>query len=152
MQKGLLHPLFVSVDEVLLKPEPGVLICHHTPRRRASSPQSNAGGISYWWPGPSPAEQSGGVVIPEALLALPRRFEQMNRDISAVDFLMKDYGEGPFTRLFSLADDHASQNKKHYEAWCRLLVLTGFFFGADRPAGHLGSGLLVGVAVGGLPA
>jgi len=121
MHKGLIHPLFVSVEEVLNKQESGVLVVHHTPRRKPGSPLQGAGEIHYW-----PDNGCSGVVIPTHLLAIPKRLEEMNTESLQPGLEGIDYGEGLNTRLWSLANAKAIENKKQYEFLCRCLVILGF--------------------------
>jgi hypothetical protein len=121
MQKGLIHPLFVSMEEVLNKQEAGMLVVHHTPRRKPGSPQTDPGAISYW-----PNCNSTAVVIPGPLLAIPKLIEGLNAEIAKPGFEIVDYGEGTYTRLWSLANREAIKNKNEYELLCRILVILGF--------------------------
>jgi hypothetical protein len=129
MQKGEIHPLFVGVEEVLNRSESGILIHHQTPRRKLGSPQQGSGSIHYWPMAPEPAiehAQQDEALIPKHLLKVPLHIEAMNREISEPDFKPTIYREGLMTRLWSLADKKAQDNKGFYEGWCRLLVITGF--------------------------
>jgi hypothetical protein len=121
MHKGVIHPSFVSVEEVLNKQESGVLVVQHTPRRRPGSPQTQAGAVSFW-----PDCGAGGIRIPEALLAIPRQIEAINRELCRPGFTASCSSEGVMTRLWSLADRKAQTNKKTYELLCRTLVVLGF--------------------------
>lgn len=123
MQRGEIHPLFVSVDEVLSNKEPGVLIVHQTPRQRAGSPQEGAG-LCLFWNGMQPV-QDAGIEIPDQLLSIPSRLEQINAAISAPGFKITERNEGPNTRLWSLADQKAGNHKGQYENICRVLVPLG---------------------------
>lgn len=127
MQRGEIHPLFVSVEEVLATREPGALVVHHTPRRKQGSPLAGAGDVQFWWPGDT-QQGSGtcGLEFPDPLLVIPRRLESLNA--AAQNCPPKEYNpaEGRCTRLWSLADQIAGKQKKSYENWCRLLVVTGF--------------------------
>lgn len=129
MYKGLIHPLFASVDEVLNKQEPGVLVVHHTPRRKTGSPQEEAGKIQFW-PDKKDREakisESMGIRIPDHLLSIPRHLEAMNIELQKPGFEALDYGEGMNTRLWSLADKKATKGKRDYEFLCRCLVILGF--------------------------
>jgi len=121
MHKGMIHPLFMSVEEVLNRQETGVLVTHQTPRRRPDSPRHEAGVISFW-----PDCDAAGVEIPLPLLVIPRHIEAMNAAIAKPEFHAVDYGEGLNTRLWSLANQQAVVNKKKYELRCRILVILGF--------------------------
>ncbi len=121
MHKGQIHPLFVSVEEVLNKQESGVLIVHHTPRCKPGSPQEAAGTIHYW-----PDDGTMGEWIPSHLLSIPRHLEAMNAAMQAPGFASVDYGEGLHTRLWTLANQKAIENKRQYEFLCRCLVILGF--------------------------
>lgn len=130
MQKGEIHPLFVSVDEVLASKEPGALVLHHTPRLKQGSPRDMPGAIRYW-SGSSPgrnAVPSDVLQIPEGLLPIPKRLEAINAELMKPGFEATCYNaaEGRFTKLWSLADHKAGVSKSRYEWWCRVLVITGF--------------------------
>jgi hypothetical protein len=121
LHKGMIHPLFVSVEEVLNKQETGVLVVHRTPRHRPESPREEAGAVSFW-----PDCEAAGVEIPDALLTTPRHIEVMNASITKPGFQGVDYGEGTNTKLWTLANQEAVVNKKEYERLCRILVILGF--------------------------
>jgi hypothetical protein len=121
MHKGVIHPLFVSAEEVLNKQETGVLVTHQTPRRRPDSPRDGAGTIGFW-----PDCEAAGVEIPPPLLVIPRHIETMNAAIAKPGFQAVDYGEGMNTKLWTLANQEAVVNKKKYELLCRILVILGF--------------------------
>lgn len=140
MHKGMIHPLFVSVEEVLNKQESGVLVVHHTPRRKPGSPQDGAGQIHYW-----PDDGSTGVRIPAYLLSIPRHLEAMNADMMQPGFQPADWGEGLNTRLWSLANARAVDNKKHYEFLCRCLVILGFVLVLLAQLASFGQGLWWGL-------
>ena len=127
MQRGELHPLFVSVEEVLATREPGALVVHQTPRHKEGSPLTGAGDVQFWWPG-NPQQGSGAhsLEFPDGLLTIPRRIERLNA--AAQHFPSTEYSpeEGRNTKLWSLADSVAAKQKKIYEKWCILLVVTGF--------------------------
>jgi hypothetical protein len=130
MQKGEIHPLFVSVDEVLANKEPGALVVHHTPRLKTGSPIESPRAIRFWC-GASTSKTltpSDGIQLPRHLLAIPGRIESMNAALARPGFESTCYNaaEGRYTRLWSLADRKASQSKIRYERWCRVLVITGF--------------------------
>ena len=130
MQKGEIHPLFLSVDEVLANKEPGALVVHHTPRLKTGSPTESPGAIRFWC-GASTAKTltpSDSIYLPGDLLAIPTRIESMNAALTRPGFESTCYNaaEGRFTKLWSLADHKASQSKLRYERWCRFLVITGF--------------------------
>lgn len=130
MQMGEIHPLFVSVDEVLANKEPGALVLHHTPRLKPGSPLETPGAIRFW--SGSPATKgpmaSDGIQLPPQLLTIPNRLEQINQQLSKPGFQATCYNaaEGRFTKLWSLADHHATASKSRYELWCRVLVISGF--------------------------
>lgn len=128
MQKGEIHPLFVGVEEVLNRSESGILIHHQTPRRKLGSPQQGSGSIRYWPIAPKAAiehVQQDETLIPKHLLKVPLHLEALNREISDPYFKPTVNSEGLMTRLWSLADKKAQDNKVIYERWCRLLVITG---------------------------
>lgn len=140
MHKGVIHPLFVSVEEVLNKQETGVLVTHQTPRRRPDSPRHGAGAISFW-----PDCDASGVEIPPPLLLIPRHIEAMNAAIARPGFQPADYGEGLNTRLWSLANEEAVVNKKKYELLCRILVILGFVLVLLAQLMQVGQGLWWGL-------
>jgi len=111
----------VSVEEVLNKQETGVLVVHRTPRRRPDSPRVQAGAVSFW-----PDCDASGVEIPAPLLTIPRHLEVMNAAIAQPGLKAEDYGEGTNTRLWTLANKEAGDNKKEYVLLCRILVILGF--------------------------
>lgn len=126
MQKGEIHPLFVSVDEVLANKEPGVLAIHHTPRLKPGSPLGTPGAVQFW-----PARRNAGPVndfqFPDNLLEVPKKLEFINQQIERLEPTHShNSAEGRFTRLWSLANKEAIVSKKHYEAWCKFLVVAGF--------------------------
>ena len=130
MQKGEIHPLFLSVDEVLANKEPGALVLHRTPRCKAGSPRSGAGDVQIWAPGSAVNHMptSEGLVLPETLLKIPAKLESINAAIAKPDFHATTYNdsEGRYTRLWSFADQQAGKYKQSYESWCRVLVIVGF--------------------------
>jgi len=130
MQKGEIHPLFVSTDEVLANKEPGALVLHHTPRLKAGSPVETPGAIRFWSgsPGAKASEPSEGIQLPDHLLKIPYRLEKLNAQLTKPGFEATCYNaaEGRFTKLWSLADHCASRSKSLYELWCRVLVIAGF--------------------------
>ena len=123
MQKGDIHPLFLSVDEVLASKEPGVLVVQHTPRL-SSSTSSEGGGAIQFWPEPAGGVK-GRVAIPDSLLAIPRRLEAINHAVQQPGFEPSCYEEGQNTRLWTWADESARRNKGSYERWCAVLVIAG---------------------------
>lgn len=126
MQKGEIHPLFVSVDEVLANKEPGALIVHHTPRLKAGSPLANPGAIIFW-PSNRISEKTNHFHIPEKLLDIPRRLEAINQELLQTEPTSShNTAEGRYTRLWSLANRKAVRSKSSYENWCRILVIAGF--------------------------
>ena len=130
MQKGEIHPLFLSVDEVLANKEPGALVLHRTPRCKPGSPVVGAGEVLAWAPGGNTSHKpcAEGVVLPEAILKIPAKLETINAAIAQPDFeaTIWNDAEGRFTRLWSFADKKAKKFKQRYESWCRVLVLSGF--------------------------
>lgn len=123
MQKGDIHPLFLSVDEVLVSKEPGVLVEQHTPRISSSTSGEGAGRLRFW---PEPVGKStGGVAIPDSLLAIPRRLEAINRALQQPGFEPSCYADGQNTRLWSWADNTACRHKNNYEKCCAVLVIAG---------------------------
>jgi hypothetical protein len=130
MQKGEIHPLFVSVDEVLANKEPGALVVHHTPRLKIGSPHESPGATRFWCGASTTKTRSplDGIHLPQNLLVIPARIESINAALTKPGFESTCYNaaEGRFTRLWSLADRKASQSKFRYERWCRFLVITGF--------------------------
>ena len=130
MQRGEIHPLFVSSDEVLANREPGALVIHHTPRMKDGSPLGSPGEIRFWCGSSSSRAlyRAAGVYLPANLLGIPKRLELINSELSAPDFKAQNYNdaEGSFTKVWSVADKRASESKTNYEIWCRLLVITGF--------------------------
>ncbi|QPN66565.1 hypothetical protein [Synechococcus sp. CBW1006] len=124
MQKGDIHPLFLSVDEVLATKEPGVLVLQHTPRIKSGGSIEGAGRVTFW-----PEATGSGhhdSVIPQSLLAMPHRLEEINRALLQPGFEPTFYvNEGRFTRLWSWADRAARLNKGRYESWCAVLVIAG---------------------------
>jgi len=130
MQKSEIHPLFVSVDEVLANKEPGALVVHHTPRLKHGSPLDKPGSIRFWC-GASSAKAvivSDSIQLPGALFTIPNRLEYINKQLMRPGFEGTSYNaaEGHFTKLWSLADRLASVSKTRYELWCKVLVITGF--------------------------
>jgi hypothetical protein len=130
MQKGEIHPLFVSVDEVLANKEPGALVVHHTPRLKPGSPLDKPGSIRFWC-GAADAKAvvvSKVIQLPETLLTIPNQLESINRQLTKPGFEGTSYNavEGRFTKLWSLADHRAFASKCRYELWCKVLVITGF--------------------------
>ncbi len=130
MQKGEIHPLFVSVDEVLANKEPGALVIHHTPRLKVGSPVETPGAIRFWSGSPIARTLvvSDGIQLPAHMLAIPNRLEGMNAQLMQPGFEATCYNaaEGRFTKLWSLADRCATTSKSRYELWCRVLVIAGF--------------------------
>jgi hypothetical protein len=127
MQRGEIHPLFVSVEEVLATREPGALVIHHTPRRKQGSPAVGAGEVQFWWPGDTQqGSDARGLEFPEGLLVIPLRLESLNAAAENCPPQQYNPAEGRYTKLWSLADRIAGKQKKVYEKWCRLLVITGF--------------------------
>lgn len=130
MQRGDIHPLFVSVDEVLANKEPGALVLHHTPRMKAGSPVESPGAIRFWsgLPTARPPMPSDGIRLPSDLLTIPNRLERINAQLQKPGFEATCYNaaEGRFTKLWSLADRRARASKRRYEQWCRVLVIAGF--------------------------
>ena len=130
IQKGEIHPLFVSVDEVLANKETGALVLHHTPRLKAGSPVETPGAIQFW-PAPNPAIASlspDGIQLPSNLLVIPNRFDEINAQFTKPGFESTCYNtaEGSFSKLWSLANKRAIASKSRYELWCRVLVISGF--------------------------
>lgn len=130
MQRGEIHPLFVSVDEVLANKEPGALVLHRTPRCKHGSPVKGAGEVQFWSPGEArnKGSRGDGLDLPQTMLAIPNRLESINKSLGWPGFEPTIYNpaEGPYTRLWSRADQRAGKNKRNYEHWCRVLVATGF--------------------------
>lgn len=127
MQRGEIHPLFVSVEEVLASKEPGALVLHHTPRLKKGSPISGAGDLQFWAPGGVAQDSSTqGFELPDSLLQIPRRLEGLNAAAEDCNPTVHNKAEGRFTRLWSLADLNARSQKTNYENCCRVLVVTGF--------------------------
>lgn len=136
MQKGDIHPLFISVDEVLANKEPGALVIHHTPRLKPGSPLNNPGGIRFWSGSTSARESmaADGIQLPDELLPVPRRLEVMNAEAKRFELettkrpfpYAYDQIEGLFTRLWCWADRTAADAKGSYERWCGILVASGF--------------------------
>ena len=127
MQRGEIHPLFVSVEEVLASKEPGALVLHHTPRIKEGSPLSGAGDVQFWSPGgAAQVSTTQGLELPNALLQIPRRLEGLNAASKDCDPTEYNPAEGRYTRLWSLADRDAGKQKAIYENWCRVLVVSGF--------------------------
>jgi hypothetical protein len=62
------------------------------------------------------------------MLTIPNRLESINKSLGRPGFEPTIYNpaEGPYTRLWSRADQRAGKNKRNYEHWCRVLVATGF--------------------------
>jgi hypothetical protein len=130
MQRGEIHPLFVSVDEVLANKEPGALVLHHTPRMKVGSPLETPGATRFWsgLPTARPPMPSDGIRLPSDLLTIPNRLERINAQLQKPGFEATCYNaaEGRFTKLWSLADRRAQVSKRRYEQWCRVLVIAGF--------------------------
>ena len=130
MQRGDIHPLFVSVDEVLANKEPGALVLHHTPRMKAGSPVETPGAIRFWSGVPTARTPmpSDGIRLPSDLLTIPNQLERINAELQKPGFEATCYNaaEGRFTKLWSLADRRATASKHRYEQWCRVLVIAGF--------------------------
>jgi len=130
MQRGDIHPLFVSVDEVLANKEPGALVLHHTPRMKAGSPVETPGAIRFWsgLPTAKPPMPSDGIRLPSDLLTIPNRLERINAQLQKPGFEATCYNaaEGRYTKLWSFADYRATASKRRYEQWCRVLVIAGF--------------------------
>jgi uncharacterized membrane protein len=121
MQKGEVHPLFISVDEVLANKEPGTLVIHNTPRLKTGSPQDKACEVSFW-----PSSNADGIKLPERHLTIPRKLDHINKQL-AKDGLSK-VSTRPSknnTSLWHYANTRAIKFKQNYLKWCRALVLTG---------------------------
>ena len=131
MQKGEIHPLFMSVDEVLANREPGALVVHHTPRMKPGSPLDTPGSMHFWF-GTTLEDDfvvSDAFQLPGILFTIPNRLESINRQLMKPGFegtTSDNPAEGRFTKLWSLADRRASASKSRYELWCKILVITGF--------------------------
>lgn len=129
MQKGEIHPRFVSVDEVLANKEPGALVLHHTPRLKKGSPLQTPGALRFWPPMASTKASypSDGIQLPPNLLSIPNRLEIINQAIlnPGIDPFPYERDGGCCTRIWCWSDSTATKAKQLYEKGCGLLVLTG---------------------------
>ena len=121
MQKGELHPLFISVDEVLANKEPGTLVIHNTPRQKTGSPQDRACEIMFW-----PDSQAKGIRLPEQHLAIPRKLNRINQQLAKDrPSLVSTQPRKDNTNLWDYTNTRAIKFKQDYLKWCRILVLAG---------------------------
>lgn len=121
MQKGEIHPLFISIDEVLANKEPGTLVIHNTPRQKTGSPQDRACEIMFW-----PDSQAKGIKLPEQHLTIPRKLNRINQQLAKDRHSLVSTQPGKNnTSLWDYANTRAIKFKQDYLKWCRTLVLAG---------------------------
>lgn len=116
MQKGEVHPLFLSVDEVIASREPGALVEFDTPRRKNSFPAPRPN-VTYWL-------ESKKAQDLEGLLPIPFVIDKVNSNLLANPVAPAEWA--PFSSLlWSYADSESVRMKKNFIIICQRLAVVG---------------------------
>jgi hypothetical protein len=116
LQKGEVHPLFLSVDEVVSAREPGAMIEYLTPRYKNTA-NSSRPNRAYW------LETKAASQL-DAILKLPASLDRINARLMVSPSTISAYAPVQSV-LWSHADRQAVQGKDRFLFYCRAFVVLG---------------------------
>lgn len=124
MQKGDVHPLFLTVDEVATARESGALIEYDTPRHKTRFEGSRQP-RTYWLEARCRHEgPPRRPLVLQDLLAVPLQIEAINRALQKASALSQEKGKRP-PALRRLVSDLAIRSKTRYLIFSMLMIVIG---------------------------
>jgi hypothetical protein len=116
LQKGEVHPLFLSVDEVVSAREPGAMIEYHTPRHKNAGDDERPA-RAYW------LETKAANQLDD-ILKLPASLDRINARLMAASATIST--DAPVQSvLWSHVDRQAVQGKQRFLFCCYAFVVLG---------------------------